>query len=191
MYICIDGIDGSGKSTLANNLAEILNCEIFETGLDDDFGIDVDLYNEIKKNYFKSIRYNIDGVLWFYLLKMFSFENKICENDILCVRSFVSLMGYLGDNEKIFNLANKIFTKPMLTILLKPKYDEVCRRLECRNSTDEIVARELYDAFYLRIINGLKRYNFNYIVIDNTYLNEVECSKLVKELIDNEKIKYL
>ena len=191
MYICVDGIDGSGKTSLAKCLSKALDCEFYETGLEEDLGIDETLYRKIKRNYFDSIEYSKRGVIWFYLLKMFSFESRLVGGDLVCVRNYASLAGYLGDDEELFDLASRTFTKPTLTILLKPDYNTVCSRLTGRMSDDEIVPEELYDTFYKRVVECYDRYRFKYKVIDTTNMTVEDTLLCVKEIIKNEKIKHI
>lgn len=174
-HIAIEGFDGSGKTTLAKNIAKILNFDYVEKPLSYIMG--KENYSKVAKNINTTQDETIKALFYscgnFYLVN--NFEKVVSDRHILS--SF--FYNYSNKSKEIYDFLNKNLRKPDLTILLYCKNEIRKKRIIKRNPEDKDIMRvELFDdEDFKKMEDFLKINNYNYVIIDNTNLNEEETLK--------------
>jgi len=173
MIIAIEGHDGVGKTTLAKALVARLGFVYIKHPIKDILSVDDDRCLEIIKNVIKSDSPKL--IAWFLAF------NDMCalnadENAILDRHSLLNYYWNGGTaTEAIFELSQKLFGKPDLTLLLTASNEVRIDRIKKRDSKDaDLKNTAILKADNDKLIDYLEKYKFNYTIIDTDSLTAEE-----------------
>ena len=195
MIIAIEGMDGVGKTTIAKSLEKSLSFKYIKDPLKELFEIDDEHLIKISEKIFNS---KDDRLISWYLGLGDSYAlSKYKDKDIVMDRHILLNYFWNGNEntEKIFETLIDMFGRPDLTILLQATPATRIRRIEERNPNDPDLQKPIMREYgYDKMIEFLKRYKYNYVVIDTDELSKEdtleECKKKIKEYRETKKIWY-
>lgn len=172
MIIAIEGMDGVGKTTTAKYIESKYSFKYVKEPLCELFNLSNDDLLNISEEIFK---YLDERVIAWYLALGDVFALSKYKNDNIVMDRHV-LLNYFWNgtknSEEIFNLQQSMFGKPDLTILLYASEDIRRKRIEKRDPNDPDLKKEdMWINGYDKMINYLKKYNYNYVLIDTNNLS--------------------
>ncbi len=185
MIIAVEGMDGVGKTTVAKYIEKEYDFKYIKEPLEELFEIDNEHIEKISKKIFN----NQDSKLiaWYlalgdiYALEQYKNKNIVMDRHVL-------LNYYWNGNktsEEIFNTQVKLFGKPDLTIILYASPEVRMRRISNRNPNDPDLQNEnMRKNGYDKLLQFVKNYDYNYVVIDTDNLSIEEVIIKCKEIID-------
>lgn len=187
MIISIEGMDGVGKTTVAKRIEKDLNYKYIKNPIKELLEIDDAEFLRISEKIFNNSDYKIKT--WYsalgdiYALEKYRNENIIMDRHILLNYFFN------GDKitEDIFKVQVNIFGKPDLTIVLVASPETRIKRIIGRNPNDpDLLDERIRKYGYDKMIEFLKRYNYNYAIVDTEKLSKEQvlekCKKLILEM---------
>ena len=195
MIISIEGMDGVGKTTVAKSIEKYFNYKYIKNPIKELFEIDDKEFLRISEKIFNTSDYKIKT--WYaalgdiYVLEKYRNENIIMDRHILLNYFFN------GDKitEDIFKVQVNIFGKPDLTIVLVASPETRIKRIIKRNPNDpDLLDERIRKYGYDKMIEFLKRYNYNYTIVDTENLSKEQvlekCKKLILEMQLKTKQEY-
>lgn len=195
MIISIEGMDGVGKTTVAKSIEKDFNYKYIKNPIKELLEIDDKEYLRISEKIFDTCDYKIKT--WYaalgdiYALEKYRNENIIMDRHILLNYFFN------GDEitEDIFKVQVNIFGKPDLTIVLVASPETRMKRIIERNPNDPDLLDERIGKYgYDKMIQFLKRYNYNYVIVDTENLSREQvlekCKKIILEMQSETKQEY-
>ena len=167
MIIAIEGMDGVGKTTVARSIEKYFNFKYVKDPLKELLEIDSEHLSRISDKIFAM---DDDCIRAWYLALGDAFALQQYKDKNVVMDRHVLLNYFWNGNEKseeIFNAQIKLFGKPDLTILLYASPKERMKRIAKRNPADPDLHKEkMKEEGYGKLLGFLKRYGYNYIVID-------------------------
>lgn len=179
MIIAIEGMDGVGKTTIAKSLEKNLNFKYVKEPLKELFEIDNRHIEKISNKIFGT--QNSKLIAWYLALgDIYSLEQY--KNDNIVLDRHILLNYYWNGNEtseEIFNTQVKMFGKPDLTIILYASPEVRMKRITNRNPNDpDLKNQNMMKNGYDKLLQFVKKYDYNYVVVDTDNLS-------IEEVIDN------
>lgn len=175
MIISIEGMDGVGKTTVAKYIQRKYKFKYIKEPLCELFNLSNKELLNISEKVFKCTDERI--IAWYLSLGDIFALSKYRDDNIVMDRHILLNYYWNGskNSEEIFNLEQNLFGKPDLTILLYATIDERRRRVIKRNPDDpDLKNANMWIDGYDKMINYLKRYNYNYVLVDTSNLSEEE-----------------
>lgn len=188
MIIAIEGMDGVGKTTVAKSIEKEFNFKYVKEPLKELFEIDDRHIEKISKKIFDK---DSKLISWYLALgDIYALEEY--KNDNIVLDRHTLLNYYWNGNEKseeIFNTQIKLFGKPDLTIVLYASPKVRIKRISNRNPNDpDLNNKNMMKNGYDKLLEFVKKYEYNYTVIDTDDLsiNEVikECGNIIMKFRD-------
>ena len=192
MHIAIDGLDGAGKTTTAKYLAEKLGYIFLENPI-------YELVGRAGVNCFLEKLEQINGDLHTDICAMFYGTGNLYlnhfkqEKNVVTDRHLCStyLWNFNGNNLPFFDFLVETCGKPNLTVILYAEGLERKRRIMNRVVTDPDLNEDIFsDEKYKMALEFVKRYNMNYLWLDNTYINVQQSVEIIKKCAVNLCTKY-
>lgn len=186
MIIAIEGMDGVGKTTVAKYIEKNLNYKYVKEPLKELFEIDDKHIEKISQKIFKEQDSKL--IAWYLALGDIYAIEKYKNNNIVMDRH--TLLNYYWNgnetSEDIFSAQIKLFGKPDLTIILYASPEVRMKRIANRNPEDpDLRNQNIMENGYNKLLEFVKKYEYNYVVIDtdNLSIDEVtnNCVKTIKE----------
>lgn len=179
MKIAIEGMDGVGKTTIAKNIAKDFNYKYIKDSLKELLEIEEEHLKKVSDKIFNYEDARIKA--WYlalgdiYALKKYENENIIMDRHIL--------LNYFWngnkESEDIFKTQIKLFGRPDLTILLYASPEVRMKRIANRNPNDpDLKNQNMMKNGYDKLLQFVKKYDYNYVVVDTDNLS-------IEEVIDN------
>ena len=186
MISAIEGMDGVGKTTIAISLEKYLSFKYVKDPLKELFEIDDEHLIKISDKIFNS---KDDKLISWYLGLGDSYAlSKYKNKDIIMDRHILLNYFWNGNTntEKIFETLIDMFGRPDLIILLRANSSTRMKRIKDRNPNDpDLQKPNMFEYGYDKMIEFLKKYEYNYVVIDTDELSKEEtleeCKKKIKE----------
>lgn len=188
MIVSIEGMDGVGKTTVARNIEKDLGFVYVKDPLKELFELSDENLSKISNKVFNSKN---DRLISLYLalgdcyaLSKYKDENVIMDRHVL--------LNYFWNGnihtEQIFKMQVDNFGKPDLTILLLASSKTRRERIKNRNSCDpDLKKQKMFEEDYSKLINFLKKYKYNYIVVNTEQLSIedmiMQCKRIVAGFI--------
>ena len=188
MIVSIEGMDGVGKTTVARNIEKDLGFVYVKDPLKELFELSDENLSKISNKVFNSKN---DRLISLYLalgdcyaLSKYKDENVIMDRHVL--------LNYFWNGnihtEQIFKMQVDNFGKPDLTILLLASSKTRRERIKNRNSHDpDLKKQKMFEEDYSKLINFLKKYKYNYIVVNTEQLSIedmiMQCKRIVAGFI--------
>lgn len=186
MIIAIEGMDGVGKTTVAKSIEKDLNYKYVKDPLKELLEIDEEHLRKISNKIFNYDDTKIKA--WYLALgDIYALENNK-NKDIIMDRHI--LLNYFwngnAESEEIFNTQIKLFGKPDLTIVLYASPEIRMQRIAKRNPKDPDLQKDNMKAYgYDKLEYFLKKYDYNYVLINTEELSIEEtidkCKNLIKK----------
>lgn len=191
MKIVIEGMDGVGKSTIAKMLAEKLGYDYVESPLFSLFCTNnknkADFLDYIEKNVYCDTNTKLFKAWCTGLGNIFNIQNS-APNAVID-RHIASnfFWNYTEESSCIFDLLVEIIEKPEITFVLYASPTERRKRIMKRGEDDaDLLEERLFIDSYDVLYNCLKKYKFNFEIIDTTNksINDV-LNYIMKYLTNN------
>lgn len=184
MIIAIEGMDGVGKTTVAKNIEKELNFKYVKEPLKELFEIDDKHIEKISQKIFASQDDKL--IAWYLALgDIYALENY--KNDNIVLDRHVLLNYYWngnGKSEGIFSTQVKMFGKPDLTIILYASPEVRMKRIANRNPNDlDLHNENIMKNGYDKLLDFVKKYEYNYEIVDTDNLSIEEVKNRCKEVI--------
>ncbi len=176
MIVAIEGMDGVGKTTVAKIVAEKLHFKYIKEPLKEIFEIDDEHINRISNKIFNNCSSKLISL---YLSLGDNYLLEKYRNDNIIIDRHVLLNYYWNgckDTEQLFELEKNMFGIPDLIIILEASINTRKQRLLNRNVNDVDLNDNTKMSYgYDKLIEFVKKYNYNYVVIntDNIDINEI------------------
>lgn len=178
MIIAIEGMDGSGKTTVAKSIEKELKFKYVKEPLKELFEIDDKHIEKISKKIFDNTDVKLKA--WYLALGDIFALNQY-KNENIVMDRHVLLNYYWNGNEEtkeIFSTQIQLFGKPDLTIILYASPEVRMKRISNRNPNDPDLQKEnMKKNGYDKLLEFVKKYNYNYVVIDTDNLSIDEVIK--------------
>lgn len=171
MIIAVEGMDGVGKTTIAKYIQEKYNYKYVKEPLCELFNLKRAELMSISEEVFKGDDERI--IAWYLALGDIFALTKYKGDNIVMDRHVLLNYFWNGteNSEEIFNLEQKMFGKPDLTILLYARTDVRRRRVLNRDVNDSDLTKEkMWIDGYDKMLDYLKKYKYNYILVDTNNL---------------------
>jgi len=189
MIIAIEGMDGSGKTTVAKSIEKELKFKYVKEPLKELFEIDDKHIEKISKKIFDNKDIKLKA--WYLALGDIFALNQY-KNENIVMDRHVLLNYYWNGNEQskeIFDTQVKLFGKPDLTIILYASPEIRLNRILNRNPNDPDLQKDnMKKNGYDKLLEFVKKYKYNYVVIDtdNLSIDEVikKCINQIETLAD-------
>lgn len=184
MIVAIEGMDGVGKTTVAKSIEKDLKYKYVKDPLKELLEIDEEHLRKVSDKIF-----NFDDIrikAWY--LALGDIYALACNRNIVMDRHILLNYFWNGneESEEIFDTQIKLFGKPDLTILLYASPKVRIKRIQNRNPNDSDLKKENMKLYgYDKLTDFLKKYKYNYIIVNTEELsiNEVieKCKKIIME----------
>lgn len=190
MIVAVEGMDGVGKTTVAKYIQDKYKLKYVKEPLSDLFNLSKDDLLNISEVVFKCHDERI--IAWYLALGDAFALSKYHDDNIIMDRHV--LLNYFWNgtdaSEEIFNLEQRMFGKPDLTILLYASPQERRKRIEMRNPHDPDLKKDkMWIDGYDKMIDYLKRYDYNYILVDTDDLSMEETLLKIDDIIKKYNLK--
>lgn len=184
MIVAVEGMDGVGKTTVAKYIKEKYKFKYIKEPLSDLFNLSKEELLSISEEVFKS---QDERIIAWYLALGDAFALSKYKHDNIIMDRHVLLNYFWNGTEKseeIFSLEQKMFGKPALTILLYASPQVRRKRIKTRNPNDPDLDKEnMWVDGYDKMTKYLKKYNYNYILVDTNDLTIQETLLKVDDII--------
>lgn len=189
MLVAIEGMDGVGKTSVAKSIEKDFNYKYVKDPLKELLEIDEEHLRKISDKIF-----NYDDVkikAWFLGLgDIYALENNKNKNIVMDRHILLNYFWNGNDeSEEIFKTQVKLFGKPDLTIVLYASPETRMQRISKRNPNDPDLQKDNMKVYgYDKLENFLKKYGYNYIVVNTEELTLEQTIEKCKSIIKDYSI---
>lgn len=184
MILAVEGMDGVGKTTVAKYIHKKYDFEYVKEPLSELFNLDNKELLSISENVFKVDDERV--IAWYLALGDLFALSRYKDKNVIMDRHVLLNYFWNGteESEEIFNLEQKMFGKPDLTILLYASPSVRRKRVESRDPHDPDLEKDnMWIDGYDKMLSYLNKYEYKYILVDTDDLELKEVIVRIDDII--------